>query len=156
MASVIGLDGVELVPYIIILDPQYHKYQEQHLITKHLLMVKIRMKLIQAFKYQELHTYSKLNHKIPEQFKLVQLIWVLIWTLNGIISILVINYIMTLLAKWQPRCIGIKHNIRPVQLKSLNLPSATNCFFQWEKNTQMICSMDIFIKSNSILVLELR
>ena len=28
MASVIGLDGVELVQYIIIQDPQYHKYQE--------------------------------------------------------------------------------------------------------------------------------
>ena len=28
MASVIGLDGVELVRYTIILDPQYHKYQE--------------------------------------------------------------------------------------------------------------------------------
>ena len=46
MASVIGLDGVELDPNIIILDPKYHKYQESHLITKHLLMVKIRMKLI--------------------------------------------------------------------------------------------------------------
>jgi len=28
MASVIGLDGVELVQYTIALDPQYHKYQE--------------------------------------------------------------------------------------------------------------------------------
>jgi hypothetical protein len=28
MASVIGLDGVELVQYIIIQDPKYHKYQE--------------------------------------------------------------------------------------------------------------------------------
>jgi len=28
MASVIGLDGVELVQYTIIQDPQYHKYQE--------------------------------------------------------------------------------------------------------------------------------
>jgi hypothetical protein len=46
MASVTGLDGVELVQYIIILDPQNHKYQEWHLITKHLHMVKIRMKLI--------------------------------------------------------------------------------------------------------------
>jgi len=48
MASDIGLDGVELVPYII-----------------------IRMKPIWGFKYQELPTYSKLNHKIMEQFKLV-------------------------------------------------------------------------------------
>jgi len=28
MASVIGLDGVELVQYTIALDLQYHKYQE--------------------------------------------------------------------------------------------------------------------------------
>jgi len=28
MASVIGLDGVELVQYTIALDPQNHKYQE--------------------------------------------------------------------------------------------------------------------------------
>ena len=28
MASVIGLDGVELVQYIIIRGPQFHKYQE--------------------------------------------------------------------------------------------------------------------------------
>ena len=28
MASVIGLDGLELVQYIIALDPQNHKYQE--------------------------------------------------------------------------------------------------------------------------------
>ena len=28
MASVIGLDGVELVQYTIIIDPKYHKYQE--------------------------------------------------------------------------------------------------------------------------------
>ena len=27
-ASVIGLDGVELVRYTIIRDPQFHKYQE--------------------------------------------------------------------------------------------------------------------------------
>jgi hypothetical protein len=46
MASVIGLDGVELVRYTIILDPQHNKYQESHSITKHLPMVKIRMKLI--------------------------------------------------------------------------------------------------------------
>jgi len=40
MASVIGVDGVELVRYTIILDPQYHKYQESHLISKHLIMVR--------------------------------------------------------------------------------------------------------------------
>jgi hypothetical protein len=28
MALVIGLDGVELVPYTIIRGPQFHKYQE--------------------------------------------------------------------------------------------------------------------------------
>jgi hypothetical protein len=28
MALVIGLGGVELVQYITILDPQFHKYQE--------------------------------------------------------------------------------------------------------------------------------
>jgi hypothetical protein len=46
MDSVIGLDGVELVPYIIILDLRHHRFQESHLITKHPLMVKIRMKPI--------------------------------------------------------------------------------------------------------------
>jgi hypothetical protein len=55
-------------------------------------MVKIRMKPNWGFKYQELHTYFKLNHKILVQLKPVRLIWALIWTLNGIISILVINY----------------------------------------------------------------
>ena len=28
MASVIGLDGVELVQYTMLIDPVYHKYQE--------------------------------------------------------------------------------------------------------------------------------
>jgi len=46
MDSVIGLDGVELVPYIIILDLRHHRFQESHLITKHPLMAKIRMKPI--------------------------------------------------------------------------------------------------------------
>ena len=47
MVSVIGLDGVELVLYIIIIDPIHHnRYQDWHLITKHPLMVKIKMKHI--------------------------------------------------------------------------------------------------------------
>ena len=46
MDSVIGLDGVELVPYIIILDLRHHRFQESHLITKHPLKAKIRMKPI--------------------------------------------------------------------------------------------------------------
>ncbi len=62
-------------------------------------MVKIRMKPIWGFKYQELHTYFKLNHKILGLFKPVQLIWALIWTLIGIISILVINNKIILLVK---------------------------------------------------------
>ena len=45
-----------------------------------------------GFKYQVPPTYFKLNHKILGQYKSVRLIWALIWTLNGIISILVINY----------------------------------------------------------------
>jgi hypothetical protein len=44
MASAIGLDGVELVQFIMLLDQQFHRSQELPLITKHPLMVKIRMK----------------------------------------------------------------------------------------------------------------
>ena len=58
--------------------------------------------------------------------------------------------------KLWPKCIGILHNIKTVQSLQYKILSLVNYFFQWEKNTQMICSMDIFIKSNSILVQELR
>ena len=73
------------------------------------------MKPIWGFKYQELPTYSKLNHKIMGQFKLVCQIWALIWTHNGIISILVINYTIILMVKQQLRCTGILHHLKTVQ-----------------------------------------
>ena len=44
MAPAIGLDGVELVQFIMLQDQQFHRSQELPLITKHPLMVKIRMK----------------------------------------------------------------------------------------------------------------
>jgi hypothetical protein len=58
--------------------------------------------------------------------------------------------------KLWPICIGILHNIKTVQSLQYKILSQVNYFFQWEKNTQMICSTVISIKFNSILVLELR
>jgi len=46
MASAIGLDGVELVQFITIIDLHFNRSQELPSITKHPLMVKIRMKPI--------------------------------------------------------------------------------------------------------------
>jgi hypothetical protein len=77
----------------------------------------------------------------------------LIWTHNGIISILVINYIMIASDKLWPKYIGILHYIKTVQSLQYKILSQVNYFFQWEKNTQTICSTVISIKFNSILVL---
>ena len=60
---------------------------------------------------------------------------------------------MIALDKLWPKCIGILHYIKTVQSLQYKILSLVNYFFQWEKNTQTICSTVISIKFNSILVL---